>query len=204
MRWPLGVVNVAYGQGRDPAEVTGEAAADGFEHIDGGEDWPAEGLAVPVYDRFAMKPKAGCSSGPWPKWTWEETVERFRAAPGARLEPYGTCVVNSDDACRAIVEAVPGLRLLLDVGHVTGWGGDPVALLPLAGHVQLRQARVGEAQATTGIVDFRAILRGLERIGYDGRLSVEYFDLPDRGWPLDDPRGAARETAAELRALMAS
>jgi sugar phosphate isomerase/epimerase len=85
---------------------------------------------------------------------------------------------------------------------VTGWGGDPVALLPLAGHVQLRQARVGEAQATSGIVDFRAILDGLERIGYEGALSVEYFDLPDRGWPLDDPRAAANETAAEIRALM--
>jgi hypothetical protein len=202
MRWPLGVVNIAYGQGGDPAAVAASAAADGFEHVDGGEDWPADGLAVPVYDRFSMRPSPGCSSGPWPNWSWEKTVELFRAAPSCRLEPWGNCVVNSDDACRAIVEEVPGLRLLLDVGHVTGWGGDPVALLPLAGHVQLRQARVGEAQATTGIVDFRAILSGLDRLGYDGRLSIEYFDLPDRGWPLDDPRAAALETAAEVRALM--
>jgi hypothetical protein len=198
------VVNVVYGLGGDPAEVAALAAADGYDHIDGGQDWPDGGLALPIVDRFAMRPAPGCSTGPFPKWTWEETVERFRAVPGARLEPYGTCVVNSDDACRAICEEVPGLRLLLDVGHVTGWGGDPVALLPLAGHVQLRQARPGEPQATTGTVDYRAILQGLERIGYEGALSIEYFDLPDRGWPLDDPRAVALEAAAEVRALMGS
>jgi sugar phosphate isomerase/epimerase len=197
------VVSVVYGLGREPAEVADLARSQGFEHVDGGEGWPADGLALPVYDRFSMKPAAGHSSGPWPNWSWDDTVARFRAAPGARLEPWGGCVVNSDDACRAVVEEVPGLRLLLDVGHVTAWGGDPVALLGLAGHVQLRQARVGEAQATEGIVDFAAILRELERLGYDGRLSVEYFDLPDRGWPLADPMGAALATATELRALMA-
>jgi hypothetical protein len=202
VRWPVGVVNVVYGLGQDPAVVAERARVDGFEHIDGGDEWPHDGLALPVYDRFAMKPKAGHSSGPWPTWSWDDTVARFRAAPGARLEPWGNCVVNSDDACRAIVAEVPGLRLLLDVGHVTAWGGDPCALLPLAGHVQLRQARVGEAQSVEGIVDFRAILDGLEHLGYDGRLSIEYYDLPDRGWPLADPVGPALAVAAEVRALM--
>ena len=39
----------------------------------------------------------------------------------------------------------------------------------------------------TGDVDFAAVLRRLEELDYRGKLSIEYFDLPDNGWPLDDP-----------------
>ena len=76
-------------------------------------------------------------------------------------------------------------------------------MLAYADHVQLRQARVGATQARDGIVDFEKVLETLASLDYAGRLSVEYFDLPERGWGFDDPRGAALEIAREIRALLA-
>jgi hypothetical protein len=46
------------------------------------------------------------------------------------------------------------------------------------------------------------VLAELERLDYRGLLSVEYFDLPDYGWPLEDPVGHAVALAAHVRALM--
>ena len=152
-----------------------------------------------------MLPQAGCTSGPAPAEarSWKKTVEDFRRVPSARMEPWPGSVVGSNEAVLAMLEAVPGLRLTLDVGHVTAWGGDPVELLPYAEHLQLRQAKPGATQAREGDVDFAAILEALEAQAYAGLLSVEYFDLPERGWGFEDPRGAALETAREIRALMA-
>jgi len=203
MRWSLGVTATVYGDLpiRRAAELARE---DGFEHIDALHDAP-DGMALPVGDRFSMRPQAGCTAGPAPAEarTWEKTVEDFRRVAGARMEPWPGSVVGDNDAVRAMLEAVPGLRLTLDVGHVTAWGGDPIELLAYADHVQLRQARVGATQTRDGIVDFARVLETLASLDYAGRLSVEYFDLPERGWGFDDPRGAALETAREIRALLA-
>jgi sugar phosphate isomerase/epimerase len=101
---------------------------------------------------------------------------------------------------------VPGLRLLVDTGHVADWGGDVLELLAYADHVQLRQGRPGAAQLhiddPTGVVDFAAVVGRLRELGYGGRLSVEYFDLPDLGWPLADPRAWARDLAAVVRTML--
>ena len=109
------------------------------------------------------------------------------------------------DAVRAFREEVPGLRLLVDTGHVADWGGDPYELLELADHVQLRQGRRGSTQLHVddprGDVDFRAVLDRLDSLDYRGVLSVEYFDLPENGWPLADPEAWARDLAAHLTAL---
>jgi len=50
-----------------------------------------------------------------------------------------------------------------------------------------------------GTVDFAAVVARLEALGYQGLCSVEYFDLPDQGWGLDDPRAWALDLAAHLR-----
>jgi sugar phosphate isomerase/epimerase len=114
--------------------------------------------------------------------------------------------VNSAETCRAVLDEVPGLRLLVDTGHVADWGGDPLELLELAGHVQLRQGRRGDTQVhvddPTGVVDFAAVVGRLEDVGYAGVLSVEYFDLPEHGGPLDDPRSWALDLVARVRALL--
>ena len=86
------------------------------------------------------------------------------------------------------------------------WGGDPVELLPYADHVQLRQGCPGATQVhaddPAGVVDLAAVVGRLAELGYGGRLSIEYFDLPEFGWPLADPRAWALDLAARVRPLL--
>jgi sugar phosphate isomerase/epimerase len=106
-----------------------------------------------------------------------------------------------------MMEEVPGLRLLVDTGHVADWGGDPLEMLEYADHVQLRQGRPGSTQVhiddPTGVVDFATVLRRLDELEYSGVLSIEYFDLPEHGWPLDDPVAWATDLAVHVRSLLA-
>ena len=206
MAIPLGVVDIVYAPFSVEARAE-MAMADGFEHIDVLVDVDAASLPLPVGCPTSFpKPRPGWCATPAPRpgpGAWERTVEWFRAAPGALLEPWAGAVVDSTDACRAMLSEVPGLRLLVDTGHVADWGGDPLELLPDADHVQLRQGRPGSAQMhiddPTGAVDFTAVIDRLRELDYGGRLSVEYFDLPDLGWPLADPRTWARDLAAVVR-----
>jgi len=136
---------------------------------------------------------------------WDRAVAAYRRNPGSRMEPWGGSVCNTVEKVRAMLDAVPGLRLLVDTGHIAGWGEDPAELLPWADHVQLRQARKGEVQVhpdDDGDVDFAAVVQRLDAVGYRGLLSVGYFDLPDMGWPLDDPLGWACALADHVRPLL--
>jgi sugar phosphate isomerase/epimerase len=210
VRYSLGVVDVVYWP-RTPQECAELAAADGFEHIDVLVDVDPSTLALPVGCPTAFpRPQPGWCSTPAPPdrpGEWDRTVARYRAAPGALLEPWAGAVVGSNEQCLAILDEVPGLRLLVDTGHVADWGGDPLALLEHAGHVQLRQGCPGSTQVHVddprGVVDFAAVIDRLDDVGYEGRLSVEYFDLPEQHWPLEDPRAWALDLAAKLRPLIA-
>jgi sugar phosphate isomerase/epimerase len=137
---------------------------------------------------------------------WEETVRRFRDAPGCLLEPWAGATVNSVERMRAMADEVPGLRFLVDTGHVAAWGGDPVEAVELAAHVQLRQGAAGRTQLhvddADGAVDFGAVLRRLDELGYDGKVAVEYYSLPDLGYPLEDPVGWAVDLADRVRPLL--
>jgi sugar phosphate isomerase/epimerase len=206
---PLGVVDIVYAP--RPVRARAQLAlADGFEHIDVLVDVDPASLPLPVGCPTSFpKPRPGWCATPAPRpgpGVWEQTVGWFRDAPGALLEPWAGAVVNSTEACRAVVADVPGLRLLVDTGHVADWGGDPLELLPYADHVQLRQGRPGAAQLhiddPTGVVDFAAVIGRLRELDYRGRLSVEYFDLPELGWPLADPRAWARDLAAVVRTML--
>ena len=208
MRWPLGVVDVVYARRGDAAERALAARADGFAHIDPLVDTDPELLALPIGCPTAFpKPVDTWCSTPAPSaqldGAWERAVRWWRAAPRALMEPWAGAVVNSIDSVRAFRAEVGDIRLLVDTGHVADWGGDPCELLELADHVQLRQGKPGSTQLhvddPTGVVDFGAVFRTLERLDYGGRVSVEHFDLPDDGWPLDDPEQWARDLAARLR-----
>lgn len=216
MKRAIGLVSVAFGS-VDLPEADARAAALGFDHLDasaGAIDKldvdELTALPIPIGDRISgFEVEAGCTAlAPVERRgedRFDETVELFRRHPGARLEPGPRTAADSIEKVEALVAAVPGLRLTLDTGHVAAWGEDPVRLLRHADHVQLRQAAVGRPQLHPdegGDVDFGAILAELERLDYPGLMSVEYFDLPDYGWPLDDPVGHAVALAAHVRALV--
>lgn len=198
---PVGVVDIVYAARGDAVERSRCAAADGFAHIDVLVDADPATLALPVGCPTAFpKPRPGWCATPAPRdgpGMWDKAISWWRAAPGALLEPWAGACVNSTEAVPAFMAEVPGLRLLVDTGHVADWGGDPCELLEWAGHVQLRQGAPGRTQLhvedPAGVVDFAAVLARLDALDYRGLVSVEYFDLPDEGWPLADPEGWARD-----------
>jgi sugar phosphate isomerase/epimerase len=197
MTFPVGIADLAYATEPDIRRRAELARADGFAHIDVVLEAANDELALPVGCPVAFpKPQPTWCSTPAPpagERAWDRTVRWWRAAPAALCEPWGGAAVRSIDDMRALVAALPGVRFLVDTGHVVAWGGDVLELLPFAAHVQLRDARRGEAQVPPGEgdVDFAAVVGRLEELGYAGVLSVEYFDLPEHGWPCADPRAAA-------------
>jgi sugar phosphate isomerase/epimerase len=214
--YAIGIVSVAFGN-VGVEHAARRAAELGFEHLDSGvgaldllDDDAIAQLPLPIGDRISgFEVRSGCTGmAPFERRgedRFDETVELFRRNPGARLEPGPRSAADSIAKAEALVAAVPGLQLTVDTGHIATWGEDPVRLLRLAGHVQLRQAAEGQPQLYPdegGDVDFAAVLAELERLDYRGLLSVEYFDLPDYGWPLEDPVGHAVALAAHVRALM--
>ena len=209
MRFPLGVVDVVYARRGDVVARSAAARDDGYAHIDAMLGTDPDTLALPIGCPTAFpKPQPGWCATPAPSTAdgmWERAVRWWRAAPGALLEPWAGAVVHSLETVRAFRDEVSGVRLLVDTGHVADWGGDPCELLDLADHVQLRQGAPGHTQVhvddPSGTVDFPAVLARLEQLDYRGRLSVEYFDLPENGWPLEAPEQWARDLASYLRAL---
>lgn len=204
MTFPLGVVEIVFAP-RGQADAARYAAELGFDHIDTVTD-PAGELALPVVDRYRASPRPGWSTGAPAEGegNWERAVAAFRRAPGARVEPWAGSIIGSVEKIQAFLAEAPGTTLLLDTGHVANWGEDPIELIPYATHIQLRQARRGVPQAIEGDIDFGRFFAALERFGYRGALSVEYFDLPQLGYPLDDPIGHAVALAAQLRRLTAT
>ncbi len=206
---PLGIVHVAFG-GLPLPEASARAKALGFDHIDTTVDAVGQECALPIGEVCSPRePRPGCT---WlaptlrDEGSFDYAVRRLREHPGACVEVGPASVAGSVAMARALVDAVPGLRLCVDTGHVTTWGEDPIELLDLAGHVQLRQAAPGLPQLhvddARGVVDFRAVLARLDDIGYGGLVSVEYFDLPALGWPLAaDPVEWCCDLAASVRAL---
>jgi hypothetical protein len=207
MALPIGVVDLAYGTEPIVARRAELARADGFAHVDVLLEADDGTLALPVGCPTAFpKPRPVWCSTPAPPAgsdAWDRTVRWWTAAPDALCEPWAGASVRSIDDVRALADAVPGVRFLIDTGHVTAWGGDILELLPYAGHVQVRDARPGEAQVAPGEgdVNFAAVLGRLGDLGYDGAISVEYFDLPEHGWPCADPRAAALTLRDHLVAL---
>lgn len=209
-RYQLGVVGVTYAP-LPAAEASVQAHDAGFEFIDPAVGTDPSTLALPVgCPTSDPNPVPGWGYAPAPRdapGRWEETVERFRASPGCLMEPWAGACVNSLEKMRAMAEEVSGLRFLVDTGHVAAWGGDPVELLELADHVQLRQGKPGESQLHVddpeGTVDFAAVIRRLDEIDYQGMIAVEYFSLPDFGYVLDDPVGWSVDLANHVRPLLA-
>jgi D-psicose/D-tagatose/L-ribulose 3-epimerase len=210
-RYRLGVVDVTLWSVGEPVERAKRAKQLGFEHIDVGTDVDPESLVLPVGCPTSFpKPQPGWCTTPAPRdepGMWERTVRWFRRSPGALLEPWAGAVVNSRESAQAMMAEVPGLRLLVDTGHVSDWGEDALDLLEFADHVQLRQGKPGSTQVhiddPSGVVDFAKVIARLDDLEYKGCLSVEYFDLPEHGWGLEHPIEWAVALKAHLEPLLA-
>lgn len=195
----------------DTAQMASVRARElGFDHIDVMWGIDPETLALPIgYYIAAPQPVAGqtmCPAFEKGAGQWEACATAFRAAPGCLLEPVMGRVVDSVESARMMMAQVPGLRLAVDTGHVASWGADPVEMLDYADHVQLRQGGPGQRQLhvddPAGTVDFAAVLKRLDTIGYTGLLTIEYFDRPMFDMPFVDPFGATVDLARYIRALM--
>ncbi|MCC5973935.1 MAG: sugar phosphate isomerase/epimerase [Rubellimicrobium sp.] len=95
------------------------------------------------------------------------------------IEPHVHSLIETPEMAAEMIEAVPGLKLTLDPAHFTALGhrqDEIEALCPHAGHIHLRQARMGALQAKMGegTINFPAFLGSLRDAGYDGWLSIEY------------------------------
>ena len=213
-RYRLGVVDVTLWSIGEPVERAKRAKELGFEHIDVSTEVDPDTLVLPVGCPTSFpKPQPGWCTTPAPRddpekhdEIWERTVRWFRRSPGALLEPFASSVVNSLESARAMMDEVPGLRLLVDTGHVSDWGGDPLEMLEYADHIQLRQGKPGSTAVhiddPSGVVDFAKVVKRLDDLDYQGCLSIEYFDLPEYGWPLEDPIGWAVDLKAHIEPLL--
>jgi sugar phosphate isomerase/epimerase len=150
-------------------------------------------------------PKAGWGYPPPPDvaGAWDYTVAHLRACPTALVEPWAGSVCATNDVTRELMKAVPGLRLIVDVGHLVFKDNDPYELLPYANIIQLRDCAPGKQQLPVGdgVMDFRRVKSDLEKIDYKGTIVVEYFDLYWVGYPLKTPLEFSCLLAGYLTAL---
>lgn len=195
----------------DDVQTASRRARDlGFDHVDVMLGTDPASLALPIGIAIAAPDPVGgwtmCPAFFPGEGAWDACAQAFRDAPGCLMEPVNTRVVHSLETMKAMMAEVPGLRFVIDTGHVANWGEDPVELLDYADHVQLRQGAPGQPQLhvddPAGVVDFAAVLRRLDRIGYKGALSIEYMDRPQIGYPLDDTYGFAMALFRHVRGLM--
>src|SRR2546423_1373825 len=71
----------------------------------------------------------------------------------------------------------------------------------LAAGCRRRRVHPARRLRPTAARDFGPVLDRLDALDYRGVLSVEYFDLPENGWPLAGPEASARDLAAHLQSL---
>lgn len=120
----------------------------------------------------------------------EETAWRLSQCANAgviyAIEPHvGSICANVEDT-RAFLAAVAGLTLTLDYGHFVMAGEDSTQvhdLLPFASHVHVRGGACERLQTSVdeNTIDFSGMLTGLQRLGYDGFLALEYVWVDWKG-----------------------
>ena len=152
------------------------------------------------------------SGGEWPEFTGHLTaVAEHMASRGVRMAYHhhmGTVVETEDDIARLIDNTGDAVGLLLDSGHLTYAGGDPVGLTKTYGtrinHVHckdvrldiLRHALKGDQSFMDAVldgvftvpgdggIDFTSLCRALSDIAYVGWLVVEAEQDPKKAHPM--------------------
>ncbi|CAI0947601.1 TIM barrel protein [Serratia quinivorans] len=106
------------------------------------------------------------------------------------LDHPGTPFAKADDTL-ALVEAVnrPGLKMNLDLYHAQIGEGNLIELIrrcgPAIGEIQVADVP-GRKQPGTGEINYRAIARALDEIGYQGVVAME-------GWASGDSTDALQQ-----------
>ena len=164
-------------------------------------------------------------AGQWPQYGRALTrLAEMSAAEGLSLVYHhhmGTIVQEESEIDRLMAETGDALKLLLDTGHATFAGGDPVALARRhrrrIAHVHakdVRDAVMREALARDwsfldavvagvytvpgdGMVDFPAVFAELP--DYAGWVVVEAEQDPDKAHPLTYARNGHRALAEAIR-----
>ena len=107
-------------------------------------------------------------------------VEQAKAAGVVyAVEPHLGSIIPTPQLAAELVGATPGLTLTLDYGHFTYQGIADAAietLIPMASHFHARGARPTRLQAPLkeNTIDYAAVLRAMERVGYSGWIGLEY------------------------------
>jgi sugar phosphate isomerase/epimerase len=113
----------------------------------------------------------------------EETQWRITECSNAgvqyAIEPHVGSICGDVKSARGFLHNVQGLTLTLDYGHFVMNGESSASvheLLPYASHVHVRGGAPNRLQtpATENAIDFSGMLAGLERLGFDGFLALEY------------------------------
>jgi hydroxypyruvate isomerase len=147
----------------------------------------AVALGVPmIHVMAAVVPLAGRAEALRTYVANLRAVAPLAAAAGVTLllEPLNTrdkpdyLVARSDEIADLIAEiGQPNVKLLFDVYHVQIMEGDLIQRLrrhaPVIGHVQIA-AVPSRAEPDEGEVDYRAIFRALDEIGYTAPIGLEY------------------------------
>lgn len=95
------------------------------------------------------------------------------------FEPHMGSVADTPELALHLVDAVPGLKVTLDLAHFM-LQYIPVEraypLIPHTGHVHVRQAKPGKLQVAhaEGVIDFPNLITRLQAVNYQGALTVEY------------------------------
>ncbi|GAA1548318.1 hypothetical protein GCM10009788_57920 [Nocardioides humi] len=229
-RWTMGVGDVCFKPRVDNYEAARRAKEAGFSHLDLHSYWDdgdESRLAVPIGNRIVNTGDPdrelsevvadGDKLAAWPRardgWgyvpppdmpgAWEHTVAELRRAPKSVVEPWAGSVCSTNEVTKQLIEEVPGLRLIVDVGHLVYKDEDPFELLPYADIIQLRDCAPGQQQLHVGdgVMDFERLKTELERLDYQGAITIEYFDLHWVGYPLDTPWEWSLDLAHYLDAL---
>ena len=100
----------------------------------------------------------------------------------------GCTVDNYREAIEFIRETDPRIRIVADSYHIYNDGADPyeavVAMKGLIGEIHISASDRGEPGSQTDVFDYEAFVRGVEEIGFDGPVMLQY--------KLEDPASIRR------------
>lgn len=169
--------------------------------------------AVHGNDAVAVNDRPRLAEADWPAFTRGiEALAGFAAGQGVTLAYHhhmGTIVETEDEIDRLMAGTGPHTRLLLDTGHCTFGGGDPVAVarrhMQRVAHIHaknIRPAVMADVRAQglsflegvrrgvftvpgdpAGCVDFIPVLRVAAEHGYQGWLVIEAEQDPLKADP---------------------